>query len=49
MADYRSAGASGFGLGSALFHPGLTASEVQTRANSFVVAIETTMSSAPVI
>jgi 2-dehydro-3-deoxyphosphogalactonate aldolase len=39
MADYRAAGASGFGLGSALFHPGLTTSEVRTRANAFVSAI----------
>jgi len=41
MADYRAAGASGFGLGSALFHPGLTASEVKRRANAFVAAVKT--------
>jgi 2-dehydro-3-deoxyphosphogalactonate aldolase len=41
MADYRAAGASGFGLGSALFQPGLTRSEVQARANAFVSAIIT--------
>jgi 2-dehydro-3-deoxyphosphogalactonate aldolase len=40
IADYRAAGASGFGLGSALFRPGLTPSEVQTRANAFVSAIK---------
>jgi 2-dehydro-3-deoxyphosphogalactonate aldolase len=39
MADYRAAGASGFGLGSALFHPGLTTPEVRTRASAFVSAI----------
>jgi 2-dehydro-3-deoxyphosphogalactonate aldolase len=39
MADYRAAGASGFGLGSALFHPGLTTAEVQTRAKAFASAI----------
>jgi 2-dehydro-3-deoxyphosphogalactonate aldolase len=38
MADYRAAGASGFGLGSTLFHPGLATSEVQTRAKAFVAA-----------
>jgi 2-dehydro-3-deoxyphosphogalactonate aldolase len=38
MAEYRAAGASGFGLGSALFHPGLTTSELQTRASAFVSA-----------
>ena len=40
IADYRAAGASGFGLGSALFHPALTTSEVRTRANAFVCAIK---------
>ena len=38
MADYRAAGASGFGLGSALFRPGLGTSELQTRATAFVAA-----------
>ncbi|MGE0117500.1 MAG: 2-dehydro-3-deoxy-6-phosphogalactonate aldolase [Dongiaceae bacterium] len=38
MAGYRTAGASGFGLGSALFRPGLTMSEVQARATAFVAA-----------
>lgn len=41
MAEYRSAGASGFGLGSALFHPGLTISEVKARAITFVAAAKT--------
>jgi 2-dehydro-3-deoxyphosphogalactonate aldolase len=40
MADYLAAGASGFGLGSALFHSRLTTAEVQMRANAFVSAID---------
>jgi 2-dehydro-3-deoxyphosphogalactonate aldolase len=40
IADYRVAGASGFGLGSALFQPNLTTSEVQRRANAFVSAVK---------
>ncbi len=40
MADYLAAGASGFGLGSALFHPELTTADVQTRANAFASAID---------
>ena len=38
MAVYRQAGASGFGLGSALYSPGLTAAEVTQRAKAFVQA-----------
>jgi 2-dehydro-3-deoxyphosphogalactonate aldolase len=38
MAAWRRAGASGFGLGSALYTPGLTAGEVGQRAQSFVHA-----------
>lgn len=38
MADFRRAGAAGFGLGSALYAPGLTAAEVGTRAKAFVQA-----------
>lgn len=38
MAVYRKAGASGFGLGSALYSPGLAAAEVARRARSFVQA-----------
>jgi 2-dehydro-3-deoxyphosphogalactonate aldolase len=40
IADYRAAGASGFGLGSALFHPGVATSEVQARAAAFVAAVK---------
>jgi 2-dehydro-3-deoxyphosphogalactonate aldolase len=39
MAAYRSAGASGFGLGSALFAPGMTPTEVRDRAKAFVTAL----------
>jgi len=38
MAAYRRAGAGGFGLGSALYAPGLNASEVAQRAKAFVQA-----------
>ena len=38
MAAYRRAGASGFGLGGALYTPGMTAQAVVERANSFVQA-----------
>jgi len=36
MGTYLDAGANGFGLGSALFKPGYTMAELQTRAISFV-------------
>ncbi|MEJ1159958.1 2-dehydro-3-deoxy-6-phosphogalactonate aldolase [Prosthecomicrobium sp. N25] len=36
MAPYRAAGADGFGLGSALYKPGMTARDVGTRAEAFV-------------
>lgn len=36
MAPWRSAGAAGFGIGSALYAPGLTAEEVGRRAEAFV-------------
>ena len=39
MGAYRSAGASGFGLGSALFAPGMTPTEVRDRATAFVTAV----------
>ncbi|MFN4097111.1 MAG: 2-dehydro-3-deoxy-6-phosphogalactonate aldolase [Sphingomonas sp.] len=39
MQPWRDAGASGFGLGSALYKPGLTASEVGENAAAFVAAI----------
>jgi 2-dehydro-3-deoxyphosphogalactonate aldolase len=42
MAAYRAAGADGFGLGSALYAPGMTAAEVGARARSFVTALEET-------
>ena len=38
MAAYRNAGASGFGIGSALYSPGLAAVEVKMRALDFVAA-----------
>lgn len=38
MAGYWQAGAAGFGLGSALFKPGMTADEVASRARDFVAA-----------
>lgn len=38
MAAYRAAGASGFGIGSALFRPGVAAEEVARRAARFVAA-----------
>ena len=38
MADYRAAGASGFGLGSALYAPGMSAQQVATGAAAFVQA-----------
>lgn len=40
MAPWRQAGAAGFGLGSALYKPGMTAGEVGTRARAFVTALE---------
>jgi 2-dehydro-3-deoxyphosphogalactonate aldolase len=38
MPAYRKAGAAGFGLGSALYAPGLSAAEVALRAKAFVQA-----------
>ncbi|PUE48231.1 2-dehydro-3-deoxy-6-phosphogalactonate aldolase [Limnohabitans sp. 2KL-1] len=38
MAAYRAAGASGFGLGSALYAPGRSAQEVRLQAQAFVKA-----------
>ena len=35
---YRAAGASGFGLGSALYRPGMAAADVARRAAMFVQA-----------
>lgn len=39
IAPWRDAGAAGFGLGSALYAPGMTASDVATRARRFVAAL----------
>lgn len=39
MAPWRAAGAAGFGLGSALYQPGLSAAEVGARAQAFVAAL----------
>lgn len=38
MAGYRAAGASGFGIGSALFKPGLDAAQVAANARDFAAA-----------
>lgn len=39
LATWREAGASGFGIGGALFKPGMTAVEVGDRARAFVTAL----------
>jgi 2-dehydro-3-deoxyphosphogalactonate aldolase len=39
MAEYRAAGAAGFGLGSALYKPGMAAAEVGRRAAGFMAAL----------
>jgi 2-dehydro-3-deoxyphosphogalactonate aldolase len=39
MGPWRDAGAAGFGLGSALYKPGLTAAEVGANARAFVAAL----------
>jgi len=39
MAPWREAGAAGFGLGSALYKPGMTAAEVGANARAFVAAL----------
>ena len=38
MAAYRAAGADGFGLGSALYKPGMSAAEVAANARAFIAA-----------
>lgn len=43
MAVYWAAGASGFGLGSALYSPGTTAAEIRPRAKAFVAGIKALM------
>jgi len=40
MAVYRDAGATGFGLGSALYSPGRSAQAVQQQAQAFVMAFK---------
>lgn len=40
MAPWLAAGAAGFGLGSALYKPGLSAAEVRQRAAGFIAAVE---------
>jgi 2-dehydro-3-deoxyphosphogalactonate aldolase len=41
LAEWRKAGAAGFGLGSALYAPGVSADEVGARAAKFVAALAT--------
>ena len=41
MADYLAAGANGFGLGSALYKPGMSAAELGQRAKAFAEAYRT--------
>jgi 2-dehydro-3-deoxyphosphogalactonate aldolase len=41
MARFRAAGASGFGLGSALYQPGSSPDQVRERARAFRVALQT--------
>jgi len=43
MAAYRAAGASGFGIGSALYKPGLAAADVKRNALDFMAACAGTM------
>lgn len=40
MAEWRKAGAAGFGLGSALYAPGMTAADVGARARGFIDALQ---------
>ena len=39
MGPWREAGAAGFGLGSALYKPGISAAEVGANARAFVAAL----------
>ncbi|MGZ5194256.1 MAG: 2-dehydro-3-deoxy-6-phosphogalactonate aldolase [Ramlibacter sp.] len=43
LASYRAAGADGFGIGSALYHPGATPGEVKDKALDFMAACAGTM------
>lgn len=45
IADYRSAGASALGLGSALFTPGLSIEQIRQRADRFVTACRSPVAS----
>jgi 2-dehydro-3-deoxyphosphogalactonate aldolase len=47
MAAYAVAGASGFGLGSALYKPGLTPAQVKANAQAFVLAWRAVHASGP--
>jgi len=38
MAAYRQAGANGFGIGSSLYKPGMTAEQVRAQAQAFAAA-----------
>ena len=40
MAEWQKAGAAGFGLGSALYAPGMTAADVGARATGFITALK---------
>lgn len=40
LAEWRTAGAAGFGLGSALYAPGMTADDVGARARGFIAALK---------
>ncbi len=41
MAEWRTAGSAGFGLGSALYAPGMSADDVVARARGFITALNT--------
>ena len=43
MATYRAAGADGFGIGSALYKPGISAAQVEHNAHGFMAASAATM------
>ena len=43
MASYLAAGADGFGIGSALYSPGLAAEAVRERAHAFTAALAGTI------
>ena len=39
LAEFHAAGAAGYGIGSALYQPGMSVADVRTRANAFVSAV----------